>query len=120
MSIEKVNTYLTSGVKTPFFYFVGDSRYQDAKEKLAEMGFSIIRVSDYCQNNDKLPDIDRLFDQLTTSDEHTNENKMAVIAWRVPCASWKQRGNKCLISIKRFKVWNRKGRFTLTWNKRTS
>lgn len=79
MSIEKVNTYLTSGVKTPFFYFVGDSRYQDAKEKLAEMGFSIIRVSDYCQNNDKLPDIDRLFDQLTTSDEHTNENKMAVI-----------------------------------------
>jgi len=79
MSIEKVNTYLTSSVKTPFFYFVGDSRYQDAKEKLAEMGFSIIRVSDYCQNVDKLPDIDRLFDQLTTSDEHTKDNKMAVI-----------------------------------------
>ncbi len=79
MSIEKVNTYLTSSVNTPFFYFVGDSRYQDVKEKLAEMGFSIVKVSDYCRNEDKLPDIDRLLDQLTTIDEHANGNKMAVI-----------------------------------------
>ena len=79
MSIEKVNTYLTSSVNSPYFYFVGDSRYQDVKEKLTEMGFSIVKVSDYCRNDDKLPDIDRLFDQLTTTDEHANGNKMAVI-----------------------------------------
>lgn len=85
------------------------------------MGFSIIRVSDYCQNNDKLPDIDRLFDQLTTSDEHTNENKMAVIGLGEFLAL---RGNNeatsVLSQLKDFKAWNRKGRFTLTWNKRTS
>ena len=38
MSIEKVKTYLTSSVNSPFFYFVGDSRYQDIKEKFAELG----------------------------------------------------------------------------------
>lgn len=79
MSIDKVYTYLTSSVNSPFFYFVGDSRYQDVKEKLTELGFSIVRVSDYCRNDDKLPDIDGLFDQLTTFDEHANNKKMAII-----------------------------------------
>ena len=79
MSIEKVNTYLSSSVNTPFFYFVGDSRYQDVKEKLTELGFSIVRVSDYCRNDDKVPDIDGLLDQLKTANENTNGKKMAVI-----------------------------------------
>jgi len=79
MSIEKVNTYLASSVNTPFFYFVGDSRYQDVKEKLSELGLSIVRVSDYCRNNDKLPDIDGLFDQLSTTGKNVNGKKMAVI-----------------------------------------
>ena len=117
MSIDKVNTYLTSSVKTPFFYFVGDSRYQDAKEKLAEMGFSIIRVSDYCQNNDKLPDIDKLFDQLTTSDEHTSENKMVLLASFLAL-----RGNNeaaSVLSQLRFKLGTGKVVYS-TWNRRTS
>lgn len=79
MSVEKVITYLASSVNTPFLYFVGDSRYQDVKEKLTELGFSIVRVSDYCRNVDKLPDIDGLFDQLTTADKNVNGKKMAVI-----------------------------------------
>jgi hypothetical protein len=79
MSIEKVNTYLASSVNTPFFYFVGDSRYQDVKEKLSELGLSIVRVSDYCRNDDKLPDIDGLFDQLSTTGKNVNGKKMAVI-----------------------------------------
>ena len=79
MPNKKVNTYIASSLNTPFFYFVGDSRYQDVKEKLTELGFSIVRLSDYCRNDDKLPDIDGLFDQLTTTDENANGKKMAVI-----------------------------------------
>ena len=79
MAFEKVNTYLASSVNTPFFYFVGDSRYQNVKEKLTEFGLSIVRVSDYCRNDDKLPDIDGLIDHLTTADESSNSKKMAVI-----------------------------------------
>ena len=90
MSIEKVNTYLASSVNTPFFYFVGDSRYQDVKEKLTELGSSIVRVSDYCRNDDKLPDIDGLFDQSNNCwREYKWQEDGSYRAWRVPCALWK-------------------------------
>jgi hypothetical protein len=79
MSIEKVNRYLTSSVSTPYFFFVGDGGYQDAKEKLSELGLSIVRVSDYCRNDDKLPDIDGLLEQLTTADVNVNGKKMVVV-----------------------------------------
>lgn len=79
MSIERIMSYLASSVNSPFFYFVGDSKYQDVKEKLTELGFSIVRVSDHCRNDDRLPDMDGFYDQLTTSDGHAQGKKIAVI-----------------------------------------
>ena len=79
MSIERVITYLASNVNTPFFYFVGDCGYPFVKEKLTELGFSIVRVSDYCRNDDKLPDIDGLIDQLAIADKNAYGKRMAII-----------------------------------------
>lgn len=79
MSIEKIMSYLASSVNTPFFYFVGDSTYQDVKEKLTELGFSIVRISDHCRNDDRLPDIDGLINQLTSTNGYAHGKKMAVI-----------------------------------------
>jgi hypothetical protein len=79
MSIEKVNKYLASTVSNPYFYFVGDDAYLDVKKKLSESGLSIVRVSDYCRNDDKLPDIDEALEYLTTADVNANSKKMVVV-----------------------------------------
>jgi len=79
MSIDAITTYLTSTVSTPFFYSVGDSKYQSIKNKLTELGFSIVKVSDYCRDDDKLPDIDDLFNQLMSTDSTADYRKVALI-----------------------------------------
>jgi len=79
MSIEKISKYLTSNVRTPYFFFIGDGEYQGVKDKMSELGLNIIKVSDYCRNEDKLPDIDGLIEQLKTADVSANGKKMAVI-----------------------------------------
>jgi len=79
MSIDKVSKYLSSNVRTPYFLFIGDDEYRDIKEKLSELGLNIVRISDYCQNDDKLPDIDKLIEHLKTADVNANVKKLAVI-----------------------------------------
>lgn len=79
MSIEKVNAYLASSVSTPFFYSVSDRNYLSVREKLTESGFSIVKVSDYCQNDDKLPDIDEIINDLRTLDSTFVGKKVALI-----------------------------------------
>jgi hypothetical protein len=79
MSFEKVRRYFSSSVSTPYYFFVGDGDYQDIKEKLTEFGFSIIRVSDYCRNDDKLPDMDGLIEQLSTASVNAISKKWVVV-----------------------------------------
>jgi hypothetical protein len=79
MPVEKVSKYLTSNVRTPYFLVVGDDQYQDVKDKMSELGLNIIKVSDYCRNDDRPPDIDGLLEQLKTADVNANGKKMAVI-----------------------------------------
>ena len=55
MSIEAVNKYLSSSVKSPYFLVVGDGQYKGVKDKLLELGFTFVKVSDYCGGDDKLP-----------------------------------------------------------------
>ena len=57
----------------------GDEQYQGVKDKMSELGLNIIKVSDYCRKDDKLPDIDGLLEQLKTADVNANCKRIAVI-----------------------------------------
>ncbi len=74
MLIEAVKKYLSSDVTTPYFLVVGDAQYKEAKDKLAEQNFRFVKISDFCGDNDKLPDIDGMLEYLKN-----NESKLAVI-----------------------------------------
>lgn len=67
-AIEK---YLKSDVATPFFYVVGDAELSAAKRALLEMGFQVIKTSDFCKGSDCEPCFDWLRDAL----KETNENR---------------------------------------------
>ena len=79
MSIGAINKYLSSSVKAPYFLVVGDGQYKGVKDKLFELGFTFVKVSGYCGDGDKLPDIDRLLEYLKTADVNISDNKLAVI-----------------------------------------
>lgn len=79
MFADKVKKYLTSTVRTPFFLAVGDSQYKDVMSKMYELGLTILKVSDYCISEDKLPDIDRLLEEMKTADVNVSGKKMVVI-----------------------------------------
>ena len=66
-AIEK---YLNSDVATPFFYVVGDAELIAAKRTLCEMGFQILRTSDFCKDSDCEPCLDLLRDELKESKKH--------------------------------------------------
>lgn len=79
MSIQAVKKYLSSRVKTPYFLVVGDGQYESVKEKLSEIGLAFVKVSDYCGEDDKLPDLDGLLELIKTADVNVRDNKFVVI-----------------------------------------
>jgi hypothetical protein len=79
MSIEAVNKYLSSNVKLPYFLVVGDGQYIDIKNKLSELGMSFVKVSEYCGDDDKPPDIDRLVEHIKTAGINASDNKLVVV-----------------------------------------
>jgi hypothetical protein len=79
MPIEAVKEYLSSSERSPFFLAVGDGEYSRTKDKLAELGFEIVRVSDYCAKKDKRPNLDSLRDLLKTADINVRGKKIAVV-----------------------------------------
>lgn len=78
MSIKAINKYLSSKVNTPFFLAVGDKQYDGIKNELSGLGFIPIKISDYC-DNDRLPDIDGLFERLMTAGKKNDSNKLVVV-----------------------------------------
>ncbi len=79
MWIEAANKYLSSGVKVPYFLVVGDGQYYGVKDKLSELGLTFIKVSDFCGDDDKLPDIDDLFEHLKSAGRNSTDKKFVVI-----------------------------------------
>ena len=69
-ALANIQRYLVSDVATPFIVVVDDiTEYTDILNSLVTLGQ--MRVSDYCTENDAFPDIDALFDKLTTILENT-------------------------------------------------
>ncbi|MBF0233945.1 MAG: BREX-4 system phosphatase PglZ [Desulfamplus sp.] len=81
MWFQAVNKYLISDVKTPYFLAVGDGNYKIVKDKLPELGFTFIKVSDYCSGLDKLPDIDALLDCLKTAGANSTDKKIVTVGF---------------------------------------
>ena len=60
MQIDSIKKYLTSSVKTPYFLFISDGQYATAMDELSVLGLDFIPMSGFCNNDDKMPDIDGL------------------------------------------------------------
>jgi len=78
MQIDPVKKYLTSSVKTPYFLFVSDGQYAAAKDELSVLGFDFVQMSSFCNNNEKMPDIDGLLTYIKAADVNVNEKKYVV------------------------------------------
>ena len=65
-AIHKINAYLRSNSKKPFFVFADSS--SDYTELFNALHLSEIRASDYCRDDDSLPDLDMLYDDLKQLD----------------------------------------------------
>ncbi len=76
--IEAVEKYISSNTKSPFFVVVCDKDYTGTKEKLSQLGFTVVRVSDYCNGDDSLPDIDALLEHLKSSAADINARLVVV------------------------------------------
>lgn len=79
MSIQVASKYLSSNVTVPFFLVVGDRQYMSLKNKLSELGLSFVRVSNYCSDDDKLPDIDSLIGHLKAIHKNEDDKRVVVI-----------------------------------------
>lgn len=65
-AIHRIRTYLKSNSKKPFFVFADNS--SEYTELFNALHLSEIRASDYCRDDDSLPDQDMLYDDLKQLD----------------------------------------------------
>jgi len=78
--MNAVTKYLASNsIMPPFFCFVGDSQYVKLKCELSTLGLPFVHISDYCSDEDKLPDTDALLEYLQTADINLRNNKLVVL-----------------------------------------
>ena len=79
MLCQEISRYLDSTKGFPFFLFVGDEDYLSALEELKQIGFKVLRISDFCNKDDRFPDMDSLVDCLHTLDIDYADNKFVII-----------------------------------------
>ena len=60
MLCNEVLNYISSAKGLPFFYVVGDEDYGPVLEELRQDNLSVVRISDFCNRDDKLPSIEHL------------------------------------------------------------
>lgn len=60
---DRINRYTKSDRRHPFFILVGDAEYDRAKTTVGDLGYELVRLSDYCKG-DSRPDFDRLHNDL--------------------------------------------------------
>lgn len=67
MGIDSVKKYLVSSLQTPFFLFISDRQYATAKDELSALGLDFVPMSGFCNDNDKIPDIDGLLNYINAA-----------------------------------------------------
>jgi hypothetical protein len=79
MYLDSVKHYFAlRNMNTPFFLFVGDNKYATVRNDLFGIGVSVLNISDFCTNNDKVPNFDTFLERLKTTRDAGQEEKMAV------------------------------------------
>ncbi len=67
--LEAAKEYLDAdGQATPFFVFVGDQEYRNAKSELLGFGLHECKTSTFCHEEDRLPDLGKLLGELGRQD----------------------------------------------------
>lgn len=79
MLSREVQNYIATAKGLPFFYVVGDEDYCSALEELKQAGLSVVRMSSFCNKDDKYPSVDDLVDYFRTSDVDYRDNKYVVV-----------------------------------------
>ena len=79
MDISCVESYFASGLHKPFYLLVGDEEYQEARKNLKSRMTQVLRVSDCCRSQDRLPDLGKLKDDMTTADVSCDYNRVLVL-----------------------------------------
>lgn len=70
MGIDSVKKYLASSLQTPYFLFISDSQYATTKDELSFLGLDFVRMSRFCNDDDKIPDIDGLFNYINVAEKN--------------------------------------------------
>lgn len=78
MQIDSVKDYLASTVKTPYFLFISDAQYLFAIDELKVCGLDFVPMSRFCNDDDKIPDIDGLLSYIESADVNANGKRFAV------------------------------------------
>ena len=79
MLCEAVKNYLANVKGVPFFYVVDDENYNQILNELKQNGVIVDRVSNFCNTDDKFPDIDEVIDYFHTLDTDYRQNKHVLI-----------------------------------------
>lgn len=79
MLCESVQTYLETAKGTPFFYAIGDEAYKEVLSELKQNGVIVDKLSDFCNKDDKYPDIDDVVDYFCTLDTDYRQNKHVLV-----------------------------------------
>jgi hypothetical protein len=78
MQIDSVKKYLTSPVKTPYFLFISDGQYAPTITELSLLGLDFAPMSIFCNNDDRMPDIDGLITEIKEADVNANGKQIVV------------------------------------------
>lgn len=78
MQIDSVKKYLTSSVRTPYFLFISDGQYETTMNELSVLGLDFVPTSGFCNNDDRMPDIDGLLTYIKAANVTENEKKYVV------------------------------------------
>lgn len=62
----------------PYFLFISDAQYAVALDELSIMGLDVVKMSGFCNNDDKMPDIDGLFTYIKAAGVNGNKKKLVV------------------------------------------
>ena len=79
MLCPEIKRYLEIAKGFSFFYAVGDESYLNVFNELKQSGLDVIRVSDFCNKDDKFPDIDAIVDHFHTLDIDYKNNRFVLI-----------------------------------------
>lgn len=79
MLCEMVKQYFSNVKGLPFFYIVGDIKYDQVLSEFKQNNIIVDRISDFCPKEDKFPSIDDVIDYFRTLDMDYRENKHVLI-----------------------------------------